>query len=71
MADTITTITTFINSPPGTLTAGEVLATLVWKSFGIVATHLAEDANAAAIPISELKQNPAIGNINIGWTVPK
>jgi hypothetical protein len=33
MADTITTITNLINSPPGQLVAGGVLAGIVWKFF--------------------------------------
>ena len=33
MADTLTTITNLINSPPGVLVAGGVLAGIVWKFF--------------------------------------
>jgi hypothetical protein len=33
MADALTTITTFINSPPGQIAAGGVLAGIVWKFF--------------------------------------
>jgi hypothetical protein len=33
MADTLTTITNLINSPPGQLVAGGVLAGIVWKFF--------------------------------------
>jgi hypothetical protein len=35
MADTFTTITAFINSPPGQLVAGGALAGIVWKSSGV------------------------------------
>src|SRR5258708_4170417 len=43
MADTFTTITTFINSPPGQVVAGGVLAGIVWKFFGRVENVLNED----------------------------
>jgi len=33
MADALTTITKLINSPPGQLAAGGVLAGIVWKFF--------------------------------------
>jgi hypothetical protein len=43
MADTITTITHLINSPPGQLAAGGVLAGIVWKFFERVEAVLNED----------------------------
>src|SRR3989442_817618 len=44
MADTLTTITTFINSPPGQLAAGGVLGAIVWKFFKNVGDALNEAA---------------------------
>jgi hypothetical protein len=32
---------------------------------------LTEAVKAATIPIADLRANPAIGNISIGWTSPK
>ncbi len=43
MADTLTTITNLINSPPGQLVAGGVLAGIVWKFFERVEAVLNED----------------------------
>jgi hypothetical protein len=43
MADTLTTISNFINSPPGQLTAGAVLAGIVWKFFEKVESVLKDD----------------------------
>ena len=43
MPDTLTTITNFINSPPGQLVAGGVLAGIVWKFFERVEAVLNED----------------------------
>ncbi len=43
MADALTSVTNFINSPPGQLAAGAVLAGVVWKSC------LGEVANVAKI----------------------
>jgi hypothetical protein len=42
MSDTLTTITHLINSPPGQLTAGVVLAGIVWKFFERVESVLTE-----------------------------
>ncbi len=42
MSDTLTTITTFINSPPGQLLAGATLAGIVWKFFERVESLLTE-----------------------------
>jgi len=44
MADLLTSISTLINSPPGQLTAGAVLAGIVWKFFERVEAVLTEDA---------------------------
>ncbi len=44
MADTFTTITTFINSPPGQLAAGGVLGGIVWKFFERVEALLTDRA---------------------------
>src|ERR1035441_1910915 len=43
MPDTLTTITKLINSPPGQLAAGGVLAGIVWKFFERVEAVLNED----------------------------
>ena len=43
MPDTLTTITKLINSPPGQLAAGGVLAGIVWKFFERVESVLNED----------------------------
>lgn len=43
MADALTTITKLINSPPGQLVAGGVLAGIVWKFFGRVEAVLNEN----------------------------
>ena len=43
MPDTLTTITNLINSPPGQLVAGGVLAGIVWKFFERVESVLNED----------------------------
>src|ERR1700732_3199583 len=43
MADTLTTITNLINSPPGQLAAGGVLAGIVWKFFERVEAVLKDD----------------------------
>ena len=43
MPDTLTTITNLINSPPGQLVAGGVLAGIVWKFFERVEAVLNED----------------------------
>ena len=43
MADTFTTVTTLINSPPGQLVAGGVLAGIVWKFFERVEAVLTVD----------------------------
>src|SRR5262245_9122529 len=45
MADTFTTITTFINSPPGQVAAGGVLGGIVWKFFKNVGDALNEKTN--------------------------
>jgi hypothetical protein len=45
MADTFTTITAFINSPPGQLAAGGVLGGIVWKFFKHVGDALNEQTN--------------------------
>jgi hypothetical protein len=42
MADTLTNIANFINSPPGQLAAGGVLAGIVWKTFVWFETDLTE-----------------------------
>src|ERR1019366_9521035 len=42
MADALTTITKLINSPPGQLVAGGVLAGIVWKFFGRVESVLTD-----------------------------
>ena len=44
MPDTLTTITKLINSPPGQLAAGAVLAGIVWKFFERVEVVLNENA---------------------------
>src|ERR1035437_7604901 len=43
MSDTLTTITKLINSPPGQLAAGGVLAGIVWKFFERVEAVLKDD----------------------------
>jgi len=43
MSDSFTTITHFINSPPGQLAAGAALAGIVWKFFERVEAVLNED----------------------------
>src|ERR1700733_9157588 len=43
MADALTNITTIINSPPGQLVAGGVLAGIVWRFFERVESVLNED----------------------------
>jgi hypothetical protein len=43
MTDTFTTITTFINSPPGQLVAGGALVGIVWKFFERVESLLTEN----------------------------
>src|SRR5713101_5946387 len=43
MADTLTTITNLINSPPGQVLAGSALAGIVWKFFERVEAALNED----------------------------
>jgi hypothetical protein len=43
MADTLSTITNLINSPPGVLVAGGVLAGIVWKFFDKVDEKLNDD----------------------------
>ena len=45
MADALTTITTLINSPPGQLVVGGVLAGIVWKCFKNVGDALNEKTN--------------------------
>src|SRR4051794_10741672 len=45
MADTLTTITTFINSPPGQAAAGGVLGGIVLKFFKYVGDALNEKTN--------------------------
>ena len=43
MADTFTTITNLINSPPGQVAAGGALAGIVWKFFERVESLLTEN----------------------------
>src|SRR5882724_890986 len=45
MADTLSTITGLINSPPGQLAAGGVLGGIVWKFFKNVGDALNEKTN--------------------------
>jgi hypothetical protein len=47
MADAFTTITNLINSPPGVLVAGGVLAGIVWKFFERVEIAHADDLEGA------------------------
>ena len=46
MADALTNITKFINSPPGQLAAGGVLAGIVWKFFERVEAVLKDDTKS-------------------------
>jgi hypothetical protein len=43
MADALTTVTKILNSPPGQLAAGGVLAGIVWKFFERVEAVLTEN----------------------------
>src|ERR1700683_690592 len=45
MADTLTTVTNLINSPPGQLVAGGVLAGIVWTFLDRVGNILHQDTN--------------------------
>src|SRR5262245_4403262 len=66
MADTLTTITTFINSPPGQLVAGGVLAGIVWKFFERVEAVLTEDTKLEiAIWLLDLK----VGQTIAAWPI--
>jgi hypothetical protein len=47
MADAFTTITKLINSPPGQLAAGGVLAGIVWKFFKNVGDAQAANRSAS------------------------
>src|SRR5947208_3549605 len=65
MADALTTITKFINSPPGVLAAGGVLAGAVWKSFERVEAVLKDDSKLEiAVLLLSVKSASAIA----GWT---
>jgi hypothetical protein len=59
MADTFTTITTFINSPPGQVVAGGVLGGVVWKFFERVESLLTENSKVeVALWLLDLKMAP-------------
>lgn len=57
VADTLTTITKVINSPPGQLAAGGVLAGIVWKFFERVEAVLTVQASGASGTISVFWEN--------------
>jgi hypothetical protein len=60
MPDALTTITNLINSPPGQLVAGSVLAGIVWKFFERVEAALTDETKD---DISKwLRVNPEVVN---------
>jgi hypothetical protein len=75
MADTVTTITNFINSPPGHLVAGGALAGIVWKFFDKVEEKLNDDTKLEiAIWLLSIKIIPAVKSrrlvlLNLFWAV--
>lgn len=64
MADALTTITNLINSPPGQLVAGGVLAGIVWKFFKHTGDVLNEDTTLeiALWLLSRQPISPAVQN---------
>jgi hypothetical protein len=64
MADALTPITAFINSPPGVLVAGGVLAGVVWKFFDKVEKKLNDDTKLEmAVWLLDVKAGQSAGEV--------
>jgi|ERR1017187_6238750 hypothetical protein len=69
MSDTLTTITKIINSPPGVLVAGGVLAGIVWKFFERVEAVLTDQTKLEIARWLRVKnlETGIVADETVGW----